>query len=87
MSPLVDLRDNGFTPGQAVMKAKKKKVDKHAKACSENQHVFVPFAFETFGSLAPEAVRFLDRIRRVVRSNVSSPKGHEYVLSRIGFVI
>ncbi|MFS7939429.1 putative exostosin [Helianthus anomalus] len=39
-----------------------KKVDKHAKACAENQHVFVPFAFDTFGSLAPEAIQFLTRV-------------------------
>lgn len=87
VSPLVDLRGKGFTAGQAVMKAETKKVDKHDKACSENQHVFVPFAFDTFGSLAPEAVRFLDRVRKIVRSNISAPRGHDYVFSRIGFAI
>ncbi|PWA86491.1 hypothetical protein CTI12_AA140700 [Artemisia annua] len=87
VSPLVELRGNGFTAGQAIMKAEMKKVDKHDKACSENQHVFVPFAFDTFGSLAPEAVRFLDRVRKIVRSNISAPSGHDYVFSRIGFAI
>ncbi|KAJ0896326.1 hypothetical protein HanRHA438_Chr08g0333511 [Helianthus annuus] len=58
VSPLVGLRENGFVAGQAARKAESKKVDKHAKACTENQHVFVPFAFDTFGSLAPEAIRF-----------------------------
>jgi hypothetical protein len=87
VSPLVDLRGNGFTAGQAVMKAEMKKVDKHDKACSENQHVVVPFAFDTFGSLAPEAVRFLDRVRKIVRNNISAPRDHDYVFSRIGFAI
>jgi len=87
VSPLVDFRDNGFVAGQAVLKAETKKVDKHAKACTENQHLFVPFAFDTFGSLAPEAVRFLDRVRKVVHSNVTAPRGQDYVCSRIGFAI
>ncbi|MFS8005374.1 hypothetical protein Hanom_Chr13g01236541 [Helianthus anomalus] len=30
------------------------KVIKHEKACLDNQHVFIPFAFDTFGFLAPE---------------------------------
>ena len=87
MSPLVGLRDNGFVAGQAVLKAEMKKVEKQEKACAENQHVFVPFAFDTFGSLAPEAVRLLERVQRVVRSNVSTPKDQGFVFSRIGFAI
>ncbi|KAF5786988.1 hypothetical protein HanXRQr2_Chr10g0447771 [Helianthus annuus] len=43
VSPLVGLRENGFVAGQAARKAESKKVDKHAKTCAENQHVFVPF--------------------------------------------
>ncbi|KAF5762881.1 hypothetical protein HanXRQr2_Chr15g0673831 [Helianthus annuus] len=43
VSPLVGLRETGFLAGQAARKAKSKKVDKHVKACAENQHVFVPF--------------------------------------------
>ena len=87
VSPLVGLRDNGFVVGQAVRKAEAKKVEKHAKACEENQHVFVPLAFDTFGSLAPEAIRFLTRVQRVIHSNVSSPRGHGFVFSRLGFAI
>ncbi|KAL8258412.1 hypothetical protein R6Q59_030453 [Mikania micrantha] len=45
VSPLVGLRENGFVAGQAARKAESKKVDKHAKACAENQHIFVPFAY------------------------------------------
>ncbi|GKA78351.1 hypothetical protein Tco_0784888 [Tanacetum coccineum] len=62
VSPLVGLRDNGFVAGQAALKAESSKVAKHEKACLENQHVFIPFAFDTFGFLAPEAEEFLNRV-------------------------
>ncbi|GKB04239.1 hypothetical protein Tco_0832382, partial [Tanacetum coccineum] len=48
--------------GQAALKAESSKVAKHEKACLENQHVFIPFAFDTFGFLAPEAEEFLNRM-------------------------
>ncbi|MFS7983207.1 putative exostosin [Helianthus anomalus] len=82
VSPLVGLRDHGFVAGQAITKAEAGKVAKHEKACIENQHVFVPFAFDTFGALAPDAVRF--RVQQVVSSNV---KGQNFVFSRVGFAI
>ncbi|KAF5790604.1 hypothetical protein HanXRQr2_Chr09g0385171 [Helianthus annuus] len=59
VSPLAGFQENEFVEGQAVLKAESKKVEKHAKACEDNQHAFVPPAFDTFGSLAPEAVQFL----------------------------
>ncbi|GJR75211.1 hypothetical protein Tco_0087576 [Tanacetum coccineum] len=68
VSPLVGLRDNGFVAGQAALKAESNKVAKHEKTCLENQHVFIPFAFDTFGFLAPEAEEFLNRVQRVVQS-------------------
>ncbi|KAL4564082.1 hypothetical protein LXL04_028133 [Taraxacum kok-saghyz] len=52
--------------GQAALKAASCKVMKHEKACLENQHVFIPFAFDTFGFLAPEAVDLLNRVQRVM---------------------
>ena len=87
MSPLVGLRDTGFVAGQAVLKAESGKMVKHEKACAENQHVFIPFAFDTFGSFAPEAVIFLKRVQRIVHSNLSTPKNCNFVFSRIGFAI
>ena len=87
VSPLVGLRDNGFVAGQAALKAELSKVAKHEKACLENQHVFIPFAFDTFGFLAPEAVNFLSRVQRVVQSNFSNPKKQNFIFSRIGFAI
>ncbi|GJR02211.1 protein PIN-LIKES 3 [Tanacetum coccineum] len=63
VSPLVGLSSQGFTAGHAALKAASCKVTKHEKTCIEIQHVFIPFAFDTFGFFAPEAMRsmgFLD---------------------------
>ncbi|GJS18306.1 putative reverse transcriptase domain-containing protein [Tanacetum coccineum] len=87
VSPLVGLRDNGFVAGQAALKSESSKVAKHEKACLKNQHVFIPFAFDTFGFLAPEAEEFLTRVQRVVQSNFSTPKTQNFIFSRIGFAI
>ncbi|MFS7928447.1 hypothetical protein Hanom_Chr04g00320901 [Helianthus anomalus] len=80
-----NLLENGFVAGLAARKAESKKVDKHAKACAENQHVFIPFAFDTFGSLAPEAINFLTRVQRVIHNNCSTPRGQGFVFGRLGF--
>ncbi|GJR77916.1 putative reverse transcriptase domain-containing protein [Tanacetum coccineum] len=87
VSPLVGLRDNGFVAGQATLKAKSSNVVKHEKTCLENQHVFIPFAFDTFGFLAPEAEEFFTRVQRVVQSNFSTPTTQNFIFSRIGFAI
>ncbi|GJX62057.1 hypothetical protein Tco_0294957 [Tanacetum coccineum] len=65
VSPLVGLMDNESVAGQAALKAESSKVAKHEKAYLENQHVFIPFAFDTFGFLAPEADEFLNRQYRI----------------------
>nr|GEU47878.1 putative reverse transcriptase domain-containing protein [Tanacetum cinerariifolium] len=85
--PLVRLSSRGFTTGQAALKAALGKVTKHEKACIENQHVFIPFAFDTFGFLAPEAVELLSRVQRVMHSNVMTPRSTDMVFKRIGFAI
>ncbi|GJV58022.1 putative reverse transcriptase domain-containing protein [Tanacetum coccineum] len=87
VSPLVGLRDNGFVAGQAALKAESSKVAKHEKACLENQHVFIPFAFDTFGFLAPETEEFLNRVQRFVQSNFLTPKTQNFIFSRIDFAI
>nr|GFA26544.1 putative reverse transcriptase domain-containing protein [Tanacetum cinerariifolium] len=87
VSPLVGLRENGFVAGQSALKAESSKVAKHEKACLENQHVFILFAFDTFGFLAPEVEEFLTRVQRVVQSNFSTPKTQNFIFSRIGFAI
>ncbi|KAL6574097.1 hypothetical protein OROHE_001639 [Orobanche hederae] len=87
VSPLVGLWNGGFNVGQAALKAASCKVQKHEKACEENQHVFIPFAFDTFGFLASEAVQLLKRIQRVMHSNVMTPTSLDVVFKKIGFVI
>ncbi|KAL4564267.1 hypothetical protein LXL04_028325 [Taraxacum kok-saghyz] len=83
----IGLRNEGFTMGQTVLKAASCKVMKHEKACIENQHVFIPFVFDTFGFLAPEAVDLLNRVQRVMHSNVMTPKSMDVVFKRVGFAI
>lgn len=87
VSPLVGLGGSTFTAGQAALRAASCKVTKHEKACLDNQHVFVPFAFDTFGFLAPEAVELLSRIQRVMHSNVVTPRSMNVVFKRLGFAI
>ena len=87
VSPLVGLGVRPFTLGQAALKAASSKVAKHEKACSDNQHAFIPFAFDTFGFLAPEVVDLLHRIQKVKHSNVISPRFMNVVFTRICFAI
>ncbi|MCH86851.1 auxilin-like protein, partial [Trifolium medium] len=54
VSPLVGLRAETFTMRQTALKATSSKVAKHEKAYSNNQHAFIPFAFDTFSFLAPD---------------------------------
>ncbi|GKB46972.1 hypothetical protein Tco_0897725, partial [Tanacetum coccineum] len=66
VSPLLELSSRGFTVGQIALKAASCKVTKHEKTCIENQHMFIPFAFDTFGFLAPEAVKLLNSVQRAM---------------------
>jgi len=59
----------------------------HEKACSDNQHAFIPFAFDTFDFLAPEVVDLLHRVQKVMHSNVMSPRSMNVVFTRIDFTI
>ncbi|MFS8014631.1 hypothetical protein Hanom_Chr15g01346771 [Helianthus anomalus] len=81
------MQENKFVFSFKLRKAESKKVDKHAKACADNQHAFVPFAFDTFGSLAPEAIHLLTRVQKVVHSSCSSTGGQGFVFNRLGFAI
>jgi hypothetical protein len=87
VSPLVGLTTGDFTVGHAALEAASSKVVKHERVCSENQHVFIRFAFDTFGFLAPEPVDILKRVQRVIHSNVVSPRSQDVVFKRIEFVI
>jgi hypothetical protein len=65
VSPLVGLRAWDFIAGQAALKAATNKVTKHEKACSDNQHAFIPFVFDTFEFLAPETINLLKRVQMI----------------------
>nr|GEX02191.1 vesicle transport protein, Use1 [Tanacetum cinerariifolium] len=77
------LSSRGFIAGQVALKAASGKVTKHEKACIENQHVFILFAFDTFGFLAPEAVELLSRVQRVMHSNVMRPRSTDVVFKHV----
>ncbi|KAK2413080.1 hypothetical protein QL285_035827 [Trifolium repens] len=83
--PLVGL--GNFIVGRAAHKAASSKMAKHKKACSNNQHVFIPFAFDTFGFLTPYVVNLLKIVQRVMHSNVVSPKCMNVIFQRLGFAI
>jgi len=87
VSPLVRLGVGSFTVGQIALKTASSKVAKHEKACSDNQHVFISFAFDTFGFLAPDTVDLLHRVQKVMHSNVTSPRSMNVVFTRISFAI
>ena len=87
VSQLVGLGVGLFTIGQAALKAASNKVANHEKACSDNQHAFIPFAFDTFGFLAPEVVDLLHRVQKVMHSNVMSPRSTNVVFTMIDFAI
>lgn len=75
VSPLVGL-------GQVALKVASSKMAKHEKACSDDQHAFIPFAFDTFDFLAPEVVGLLHRVQKVM-----SPRSMIVVFTRIDFAI
>ncbi|KAJ0834589.1 hypothetical protein HanRHA438_Chr16g0745351 [Helianthus annuus] len=77
--PVCGLRGSAFTVGQAALKATSGIMTKHEKACLDNLHVFIPFAFDTFGFLAPEAVDLLSRVQRVMHSNVMTLRSMDVV--------
>ncbi|GJT40223.1 hypothetical protein Tco_0940088 [Tanacetum coccineum] len=87
VSPLVGLSSHGFIASQAALKAASCKVTKHKKTYIKNQHVFISFAFDTFGFLAPEAVELLNRVQRVMHINVMTPRSTDVVFKRFGFAI
>jgi hypothetical protein len=87
VSPLVGLWTEDFTARHATLKAASSKVAKHEKSCSENQHGFIPFAFDTFGFLALEVVDLLKKVQRVIHSKIVSHRSLNVVFRRIDFAI
>jgi hypothetical protein len=52
-----------------------------------DQHIFIPFVFDTFDFLIPEAVDILKRVQRIMYNNVVSHKSQDVVFTKIEFVI
>jgi hypothetical protein len=86
-SPLVGLRVADFIVGRKALKAASSKMAEHEKTCSDNQYVFIPFAFDIFGFLAPEALHLLKRVQKVKHGNVVSPKSINVVFQKLRFAI
>jgi hypothetical protein len=72
ISPLIGLRTETFTMWQTTLKVASSKVAKHEKTCYNSQHAFIPFAFDIFGFLTPEVVSLLQRVQKMINSNVMS---------------
>jgi hypothetical protein len=85
--PLVGLTTGGFTVGQTAIKVASSKVVKHERACSENQHAFIPFVFNTFGFLVHEVVDILKRVQRVIHNNMVSSRSLNILFKMIDFII
>lgn len=76
----------------ATFKAASSKVNKHEKACSDNQDAFIPFAFDTSGFLVPKgkgiAYWTFYRIQMLMHNNVVSLRTMNIIFfKRIGFAI
>lgn len=86
MSPLVGIRNNEFIASHLSRRNQAKLVNKK-NASLENQHVFIHFAFDTFGFLVIEFAVFQNMVKRVVHSKFSASKTQSIDFSRIGLAI
>jgi hypothetical protein len=87
VSPLAGLRVGDFTVGRAALKDASSKMVKYEKAYADNQHVFIPFEFDTFGFLPLEVVNLLNRVQKVMHSNIVPPRYMNVMFQRLSFVI
>ena len=53
----------------------------------ENQHVFIPFAFDIFGFLVSDVIELLNRVQQIMHNNLISPRSSDIVFKRISFTI
>jgi hypothetical protein len=83
----VDLTGVSPLVRRTIPKAVSSKTVKHEKVCSDNQHIFILFAFDTFGFLTPEAIDLLKRVQKVMHSDVMSPRSMNVFFQRLNFVI
>jgi len=87
VSPIVSLGVGPFTVGHEALKVASSKVVKHEKVCSNNQHSFIQFDFETFDFHAPEVIDLLHKVQMVLHNNVMTLMSMSVVFTVIGFAI
>lgn len=58
VSSLSGLGNETLVVGQAAIKATEAKMRKHDQVCKDNQHLFIPFVFDTFIFLTSDDVEF-----------------------------
>jgi hypothetical protein len=73
--------------GQAALKAALREVAKHERVCFDNQHSFIPFAFDTSAFLVLEGVDVFKRVQRVMHSNMMASRSLDVMFKRIDFAI
>lgn len=59
VSLLAGLSTRAFTVGQTIFKTNSSKVVKNDEICSNDQHAFILFVFDSFGYLVIEVVDIL----------------------------
>jgi hypothetical protein len=76
-----------FIVEQTALKSASSKMVKYDKVCTDNQHIFILFAFNIFGFLAPKVVNLLKKVQNVLHSNVVSSRSMNVVFQRFDFAI
>lgn len=84
---MVGVRTGGFTMSQATLKVASNEAAKHTKTCSNNQHTFIPFAFDTLDFLVIETVDLIEKIQRLIHNNVIFPPAMNIIFNIIDFTI
>lgn len=83
MSPLASSQDNGFMAGQAMRRAKSKKMEKHANLM---KIINMPLSPWSWIPLAPKAICLLTKVQGAIHNNISTPGDHVFFII-IGFTI
>jgi len=87
-SPM-SLSGSTFVGVDALKKAVAGKMRKHEQACAVQGYSFIPFGFDTFGRLSPEAIQLLSRLKSSVRLQMQASETviENFVYRRISFAI
>lgn len=85
LASLLKLPDDFLSTGKKLDIFFHYSVTEHVKACMKNQHVLIPFAFDTFVFFC--TLELLNRVQWVMHSNVVTPTSIDAVFKRISFAI